>query len=178
MNQNYLNSRNTSVIAEIFQFSFNSHAVGKFAIEEWFLKQGKESKNALDRLEQHFTKTCNVCNQEDYEYGNKVIGYTMNGAIYQFFRLYVAPKYEELKEFIYEEMDSMLHNYVCESPEELIRDLYLEADPQIYDMNHLRDHIFSKHILRSKTREAGDRYHEKFPLNWNDDKRNQISSKQ
>jgi hypothetical protein len=178
MNQNYLNSRNTSVIAEIFQFSFNSHAVGKFAIEEWFLKQGKGSKNALERLEQHFTKTCNVCNQEDYEIGNKLIGFTMNGAIYQFFRLYVAPKYEELKAFIYDEMDNILHSYVCESPEELIRDLYLEADPQIYDMNHLTDHLFFKHILRSKYREEGDRYHERFPLNWNDDKRNQLSSKQ
>jgi hypothetical protein len=166
MSKQYLNSRNTPIIATYFSHAFSSQDVAKFVMEEWFLSESLNSKNAANRFEQHFMVTTNLCRPSEYQYGNKLIGYTLNASLVEFFDHYVCPNYESIKTYIYEEMETILKMYACETPEQLLNDILTEMKPYTYDMNNVMDHLFDNYILKSDYREKNDRFFEKFSLNW------------
>ena len=166
MENNYLNSRNILILATYFAESFNSHDVAKFAIEEWFLAEGLNSRNGAKRFEKHFMKSNDVCRPDEYEYGNRITGYTLNASIVDFFDKYISPVYQDIKKYVYEEMDIILQMYACNTKDQLLNDLMAEFKPYRPDMNQIIEHIFKNYILKSDYREKNKRFFEKFNLNW------------
>lgn len=166
MKNNYLNARNTQLIATCFAHAFNSNHAAKFAMEEWFLSVSLNTKDSIERFEQHFMATTNTCRPDDYAYGNKLIGYSMNATIIEFYDRYVVSQYQKIKKHIYEDMQTIMEMFVCETPAQLLNDVIMEATPYTYDMNNVVESLFNNYILKTDYREKKDRFFEKFPLNW------------
>ena len=167
MGKSYLNSRNTGIIATFFAHAFSSHDAAKFVMEEWFLSEPLDKKNSNARFEVHFMATTNLCRPCDYKFeSNKLIGYSMNATMVAFYETYIFGYYPIIKKYIYEEMEVVLKMYMCETPDQLLNDVLMEAAPYTFNIHHVIDELFNNYILKSDYRDKHDRFYEKFPLNW------------
>lgn len=166
----YLNTKNTQIIATFFAHFFSSHHAGKYAIEEWIRAEKLVNKFSGLSFEIQFMETTNICRPDNYHMGNKLIGYAMNKTLVEFFDKYIAPNYQEIKEYVYAEMTTIMKLHSCETTEQYCKYLLTEMSPYTYDMNNVVDHIFTTYILKSDYRSKNDRFYERFPSNWLTDK--------